>query len=58
MEFVFTSWRCLTGLEIKVMTGWLDMSLEFPGEIQAGDLRLRMFSIHIVLKTIALGAIT
>lgn len=45
------------GLEIKVMTGWLDMSVEFSGEIQARDLRLMMFSIHRVLKPIALGGI-
>lgn len=39
------SWGCLMGLEIKVINGWLDMSLEFLGEMQARDLSLRIFSI-------------
>lgn len=38
------SWGCLMDLEIKVMNGWLDVSLEFPGEMMTRDLSLRVFS--------------
>lgn len=37
-------WGCLMDLEIKVMNGWLDVSLEFPEEMMTRDLSLRVFS--------------